>query len=131
MCTASYRKMLLLQQDELKMQKQLPSDEKELMLLEQMVEQEEDRAWRETLHRGAGHNGEKLNDGEYSQVVSNALDIKLRDDLEWLKKIRNHRGLRHYWGLVFEDSIPRQLVAGVKLLVCLRSVKQFNFCYED
>ncbi|EXB39391.1 40S ribosomal protein S18 [Morus notabilis] len=38
-------------------------------------------------------------DGRYSQVVSNALDMKLRDDLERLKKIRNHRGLRHYWGL--------------------------------
>ncbi|MCO5548195.1 hypothetical protein L7F22_001653 [Adiantum nelumboides] len=38
-------------------------------------------------------------DGRYSQVVSNQLDMKLRDDLERLKKIRNHRGLRHYWGL--------------------------------
>ncbi|CAM6087191.1 unnamed protein product [Calypogeia fissa] len=38
-------------------------------------------------------------DGRYSQVVSNALDMKLRDDLERLKKIRNHRGLRHFWGL--------------------------------
>ena len=38
-------------------------------------------------------------DERYSQVVSNALDMKLRDDLERLKKIRNHRGLRHYWGL--------------------------------
>ena len=27
-------------------------------------------------------------DGKYSQVVSNALDMKLRDDLERLKKIR-------------------------------------------
>lgn len=27
-------------------------------------------------------------DGRYSQVVSNALDMKLRDDLERLKKIR-------------------------------------------
>ncbi|XP_074557024.1 small ribosomal subunit protein uS13z/uS13y/uS13x-like [Curcuma longa] len=35
-------------------------------------------------------------DGRYSQVVSNALDMKLRDDLERLKKIRNHR---HYSGL--------------------------------
>ncbi|KAF6155801.1 hypothetical protein GIB67_039132 [Kingdonia uniflora] len=25
--------------------------------------------------------------------------MKLRDDLERLKKIRNYRGLRHYWGL--------------------------------
>ncbi|CAI5492312.1 unnamed protein product [Closterium sp. Naga37s-1] len=38
-------------------------------------------------------------DGRYSQVVSNGLDMKMRDDLERLKKIRNHRGLRHYWGL--------------------------------
>ncbi|KAK4407150.1 40S ribosomal protein S18 [Sesamum angolense] len=37
-------------------------------------------------------------DGKFSQVTSNALDMKLRDDLERLK-IRNHRGLRHYWGL--------------------------------
>ena len=36
-------------------------------------------------------------DGKFSQVVSNQLDTKLRDDLERLKKIRNHRGLRHYW----------------------------------
>ena len=33
------------------------------------------------------------------QVTSSQLDTKMRDDLERLKKIRNHRGLRHYWGL--------------------------------
>ncbi|KAJ1923775.1 ribosomal 40S subunit protein S18B [Tieghemiomyces parasiticus] len=38
-------------------------------------------------------------DGKYSQILSNGLDNKLREDLERLKKIRNHRGLRHYWGL--------------------------------
>uniref|UniRef100_A0A061RJQ2 Small subunit ribosomal protein S18e n=1 Tax=Tetraselmis sp. GSL018 TaxID=582737 RepID=A0A061RJQ2_9CHLO len=38
-------------------------------------------------------------DGRYSQVTSSALDSKLRDDLERLKKIRAHKGLRHYWGL--------------------------------
>ncbi|KAI3986722.1 hypothetical protein MKX01_014260, partial [Papaver californicum] len=38
-------------------------------------------------------------DRRYSLVVSNALDMKLRDDLEILKNIRNHRGLRYYWGL--------------------------------
>merc|ERR1711983_212612 len=38
-------------------------------------------------------------DGKYSQVMSNALDNKLREDLERMKKIRVHRGLRHYWGL--------------------------------
>ena len=38
-------------------------------------------------------------DGKFSQVVSNTLDMKMREDLERLKKIRAHRGLRHYWGL--------------------------------
>ena len=37
-------------------------------------------------------------DGKYSQVTSNGLDNKLREDFERLKKIRAHRGLRHYWG---------------------------------
>ncbi|KAI8427990.1 hypothetical protein MSG28_002294 [Choristoneura fumiferana] len=38
-------------------------------------------------------------DGKYSQLTSSNLDSKLRDDLERLKKIRAHRGMRHYWGL--------------------------------
>ncbi|KAJ1916949.1 ribosomal 40S subunit protein S18B [Mycoemilia scoparia] len=37
--------------------------------------------------------------GKYSQLVSNAVDNALREDLERLKKMRAHRGLRHYWGL--------------------------------
>lgn len=41
-----------------------------------------------------------IKDGKYSQVTSNALDNKFREDLERLKKIRAHRGLRHYWGFV-------------------------------
>lgn len=40
-----------------------------------------------------------IKDGKYSQVIANQLDNKLREDLERLKKIRAHRGLRHYWGL--------------------------------
>ena len=38
-------------------------------------------------------------DGKYYQVVSNQLDTKLRDDLERMKKMRLHRGLRHYWSI--------------------------------
>lgn len=38
-------------------------------------------------------------DGTYSQAVSNVLDNVLREDLERLKKIRAHRGLRHHWGV--------------------------------
>ncbi|KAI0024951.1 ribosomal protein S13 [Xylariomycetidae sp. FL0641] len=40
-----------------------------------------------------------ITDGKNSQVLANGVDSKLRDDLERLKKIRAHRGLRHYWGL--------------------------------
>jgi len=38
-------------------------------------------------------------DGKYSQILANSLESKLREDLERLKKIRAHRGMRHYWGL--------------------------------
>merc|ERR1712141_36703 len=38
-------------------------------------------------------------DGKSGQLVSNNLDNKLREDFERMKKIRLHRGLRHYWGL--------------------------------
>jgi len=38
-------------------------------------------------------------DGTTTQLASNALDTKLREDLERMKKIRCHRGLRHFWGL--------------------------------
>jgi len=40
-----------------------------------------------------------IRDGKYTQLSSNGVDSKLRDDLERIKKIRAHRGLRHYWGL--------------------------------
>jgi len=40
-----------------------------------------------------------IKDGKYTQVTSNGLDNKLREDFERLKKIRSHRGIRHYWGL--------------------------------
>jgi len=38
-------------------------------------------------------------DGTFTQVISNGLETKLREDLERMKKIRCHRGLRHYWNL--------------------------------
>lgn len=38
-------------------------------------------------------------DGKFAQMLSNHLDQKFRDDLERLKKIRAHRGIRHYWGV--------------------------------
>ncbi|XP_051022376.1 40S ribosomal protein S18-like [Acomys russatus] len=38
-------------------------------------------------------------DGQYSQVLGNGLDNKLCEDLELLKKIRAHGGLRHFGGL--------------------------------
>lgn len=37
--------------------------------------------------------------GKYMQVTSQNLDTHLRNDLERMKKIKLHRGVRHYWGL--------------------------------
>ncbi|TPX46685.1 hypothetical protein SeMB42_g00641 [Synchytrium endobioticum] len=40
-----------------------------------------------------------IKDGKYSQLLAQGVDAKLREDLERLKKIRAHRGLRHHWGV--------------------------------
>ena len=37
--------------------------------------------------------------GKYSHVVANNVTSALREDWERMKKIRLHRGLRHWWGL--------------------------------
>lgn len=37
--------------------------------------------------------------GKYSQIVAQSVDAKLRDDIERMKKIRAHRGLRHWWNV--------------------------------
>merc|ERR1712157_552916 len=37
-------------------------------------------------------------DGKDGQMTSNNLDNKLREDIERMKKIRLHRGIRHWWG---------------------------------
>jgi small subunit ribosomal protein S18e len=31
--------------------------------------------------------------------VTNGLETRLRENLERMKKVRKHRGLRHHWGL--------------------------------
>merc|ERR1712166_475729 len=38
-------------------------------------------------------------DGTWYQVISNNIDGLMREDLERMRKSKNHRGLRHYWGV--------------------------------
>uniref|UniRef100_A0A7S4MLN6 40S ribosomal protein S18 n=1 Tax=Vannella robusta TaxID=1487602 RepID=A0A7S4MLN6_9EUKA len=40
-----------------------------------------------------------ITDNSYSQLFANNLDMALREDLTRLRKIRAHRGIRHYFGL--------------------------------
>ncbi|KAL8432398.1 hypothetical protein ACSSS7_004648 [Eimeria intestinalis] len=40
-----------------------------------------------------------VKDGKSRHVAANGLDSVWREDFERLKKMRLHRGLRHYWGL--------------------------------
>ncbi len=36
-------------------------------------------------------------EGNNMHATSNVLETKIREDLERMKKIRRHRGLRHHW----------------------------------
>merc|ERR1711975_5705 len=40
-----------------------------------------------------------ITDNAYTQLFANNLDMALREDLTRLRKIRAHRGIRHYFGL--------------------------------
>merc|ERR1711865_340968 len=40
-----------------------------------------------------------IKDGKHNHAYTSELDRKLREDLERMKRCRNHRGLRHFWGL--------------------------------
>lgn len=68
-------------------------------------------------------------DGKNYQILSNGVDSKLRDDLERLKKIRAHRGLRHFWGLRVRGQHTKTtgescflLFAGAALTECTQVV---------
>ena len=51
-------------------------------------------------------------DGKFSQVTSNALDMKLRDDLERLKKIRSDSTNMHFlWYLQVVLLLLRLMLA--------------------
>ena len=72
-------------------------------------------------------------DGKFSQVVSNSLDMKLRDDLERLKKIRAHRGLRHYCARLSDcdcDAVfPREHEPTTSCAACLSMhISQCGLC---
>merc|ERR1712226_581529 len=40
-----------------------------------------------------------VKDGKTSQKYANFLDQSLREDIERMKRIRLHKGLRHHWGI--------------------------------
>merc|ERR1711990_708756 len=40
-----------------------------------------------------------IKDGTWSQLISNNCATRHREDLERMKKMRLHRGLRHWWGI--------------------------------
>merc|ERR1712071_201180 len=46
-------------------------------------------------------------DGKDGQMTSNNLDNKLREDIDRMKKIRLHRGIRHWWVTQSKVKRPR------------------------
>ena len=38
-------------------------------------------------------------EGKNLQMASNILETKLREDIERMKKMKTHKGIRHHWGL--------------------------------
>merc|ERR1712211_196924 len=72
-----------------------------------------------------------IKDGKTTQVMANILDNKLREDLERLKKIRAHRGLRHYWGLRVRGQHTKTTGHKGKTVGVSKRSKQPLLCLEE
>ena len=71
--------------------------------------------------------------GSTSQILANQLEHKLREDLERLKKIRAHRGLRHYWGVRVRGQHTKDHWQAWTYCGCIQEKVTFtktNFCHE-
>ena len=51
------------------------------------------------LPQGVVNRKKDPKNGSYNQQVANGWDTKVKEDLEKMKKIKLHKGLRHYFGL--------------------------------
>ena len=64
-------------------------------------------------------------DGNDMHITSNALETKVREDIERMKKIRQHRGLRHHWLLkVRGQSTKNTGRRGVTIGVVRKSMRE-------
>ena len=52
--------------------------------------------------------------GKTTQLYSNNVDMKLREDLERLRKIRAHRGIRHLLGIKVRGQHTKTTGRGVR-----------------
>jgi small subunit ribosomal protein S18e len=57
-----------------------------------------------------------LKNGTYSQVTAAQIDAEMRDTLDRIKKIRSHRGIRHYWGVRVRGQHTKTTGRGCKNL---------------
>merc|ERR1719181_823032 len=67
------------------------------------------------------NNQKSLKDGTYSQVTAASIDANMRETLDRMKKIRSHRGIRHYWGVRVRGQHTKTSGRGCKNL---REVKK-------
>merc|ERR1712194_269490 len=62
-------------------------------------------------------------DGKSTHNSTNMLDGGLRNDLERMKRCRNHRGLRHYWGLKVRGQHTKTTGRGRWLMMMAKAQK--------
>merc|ERR1719284_1842985 len=71
-----------------------------------------------------------IKEGTYSQLYSNMVDTRLREDLERMKKVRNHRGLRHFWGLKVRGQKTKSTGRTGRPLVLPRRSERLSFAIQ-
>merc|ERR1712224_269761 len=69
------------------------------------------------------NNQKSYKDGTYSQVTSAQVDADMRETLDRIKKIRLHRGIRHYWGVRVRGQHTKTTGRGCKNLTSVKNKK--------
>merc|ERR1719158_1207171 len=57
-----------------------------------------------------------MKSGKNKHLIANQIDATFREDIERMKKTRQHRGLRHLWGLRVRGQHTKTTGHGVKIM---------------
>merc|ERR1711976_9470 len=67
-----------------------------------------------------------IKEGKFLHLASTALDSYIREDVERMKRMKLHRGLRHYWNLKVRGQMTKNTGRGLPEVTISRKDNTHN-----